>query len=119
MDYLAWEAIRRVADKMDQRTLRGWIRIGENALRHGPRALDLLVDESDGLVIGAEHGYGDWPPGDGRKRALEARQECRDARLYIRDEISQLEAKLRALYAASDYAGQAHAALVEAGDAAE
>jgi hypothetical protein len=109
MVYEDWARLDFVARRLSTEQMRALETIAVAMPKFGPRALALLVETAEGLVVGAP--YGDWAPSDGRDRPVEARAEARDGRLYVTDELSRARARVAHLEAAQRQFAAAHESL--------
>jgi hypothetical protein len=109
MTYEEWARLDFVAKRLSSEQMRALETIAVAMPKFGPRALALLVETAEGLVVGAP--YGDWAPSDGRDRPREARAEAKDGRLYVTDELGRARARVAALESAQRAFTAAHDAL--------
>jgi hypothetical protein len=109
MVYEDWARLEFVARRLTPEQMKALEAIAVAMPKFGPRALALLVETAEGLVVGAP--YGDWAPSDGRDRPREARAEAKDGRLYVTDELDRARGRVAALECAQAAFTEAHKAL--------
>ena len=92
MQYETWAELQRAAERLSPERMKAAVAIVECLAYLGPQALELLVDEAQGLRVGALQ-YGDWGDDD-RNMATMAREEARDGAVYARRKMVQTKREL-------------------------
>lgn len=106
MQYETWAELQRAAERLSPERMKAAVAIVECLAYLGVNAMELLVDQAQGLRIGAEQ-YGDFDDKP-RNMATEAKSEATDGCNYSRRKIVALRREINEWIRLNETFARAH-----------